>query len=336
MSKYTTGSRKRKVITVRELAIMKRRSMRLAYNLHLMAADGAGNSAGYKTDAARALRVLSCSTIWEAYRCPTCGQLHSTRTWGCHHRLCPLCSMRASRATATQAQLVMGLAKVEHKDEKLSYALLTLTQRNVSGAELAAELDRIIAAWSQLRYIRHIRRHLAGWARSIEITVAADGSYHPHLHAILMLRADAPTEMKGSMYWRQLWAQSMGTDYTPICDCRPVKDAAAVFEVSKYVTKVSKLLETTDDALLYDQIKTIDAAIYGRRLRSYGGLWLRMRRELAMRDAEDMSDIEIEAHDIDKSDKCDCGTPDTQYARVALIWAGMEYKIRPYADAIDQ
>lgn len=319
--KYTTKSRRKKVFDIHTLREFKSRSRTLSYQLYLMAREGI-TPYGYDAGIAVANRVRQCAEVVEAVVCPTCGQIHSTKTWGCHHRLCPLCSLRESRATAHQAKLVLTYMDLSNQYD---YALLTLTQRNVPAAELSDEIERLLAAWSSLRFIRDIRRNLAGWARTVEITVNADGtSYHPHIHVILALNKGAPQEMKGSDYWRRVWSNAMHLDYTPICDCRPVESINAAFEVSKYITKVSKLLEEKDPSTLYTTVSTITNAIHGRRLRSYGGVWAKARRDMAMREAEDMTDYELDATEEQAFRSCACG--DTATETMVLMWAGMDYR----------
>lgn len=322
--KYNTKQRKKKVFDIHTLREFKLRSRTLSYQLYLMALDGKSQY-GYEAGITLANRVKQCAEVIEAVVCPTCGQIHSTKTWGCHHRLCPLCSLRESRATAHQARLVMTYLGL---DQKYTYALLTFTQRNVLGEDLEEEIERLIAAWSSLRFLRDIRRHVAGWARTTEITVSSDGkTYHPHIHVILVLDKEAPEVMNGSDYWRKVWARALNLDYTPICDCRPVKDINAVYEVSKYITKVSKLLENKNPYTLYTNVSTIANAIYGRRLRSYGGIWAKARRNMAMREAEDMTDYEldqIETIDHKYTNCAACGNSETE--TMILLWSGMDYR----------
>lgn len=317
---YTTKSRRRKVFDLGTLREFKVRSRTLSYQLYLMALDGK-SPYGYEAGIATACRVRQCAEVVEAVVCPTCGQIHSTKTWGCHHRLCPLCSLRESRATAHQAKLVLTYLDLS---DSYDYALLTLTQRNVAAEDLEDEIDKLLAAWSSLRYIRHIRRYLAGWARTVEVTTNADGTYHPHVHVILALKRDAPEDLRGSNYWRGVWSHALNLDYTPICDCRPVATINAAFEVSKYITKVSRLLEDTDHLRLYRNVSTIANAIHGRRLRSYGGVWAKTRRLMAMKEAEDMTDYELDQSEDTAYRGCQCGNTATE--TMVLLWAGMDYK----------
>lgn len=308
--------RKRLGLQVDSLTRSKKQAGNLAYILYLQSIEK--NSDGLLVTADR---VAQCSSVWTGFKCPECGRLHGMMTYGCKHRLCPLCSVRKSRAVAAQAMQV--IESIQRKYADLDYHLLTLTQRNVSAEQLPDEIDRLLNAWSSLRFLRLVRRDLIGWARTIEITVGSDGTYHPHIHAILLLKKGSPLSTQAA--WRALWKESLHLQYEPICDCRPLSDTAAVYEVSKYVTKVSKVLGNPNLGQCYDDVDAITTAVYGRRLRSYGGIWAKERKALRMVDVDTMDDGQLSAvgNMIDGHEKCECGA---DVEAVCLIWSGMEYK----------
>lgn len=318
MSKYNTESSGWQVKTISRA---KRQANKLAYVLYLQSIE-----AQYSVDQSRnqlaSARVRDCSTYWTGYKCPKCGRLHRMVTYGCKHRLCPICATRKSRAVAAQAMQVMLFFEQTGVLSEYDFCLLTLTQKNVSAEALPREIDNMMHAWAKLRYIRKIQRELVGWARTVEITVGSDGSYHPHIHCILMLKKGSP--LRESSVWRSLWASVLQLQYEPICDCRPITDVGAVYEVSKYVTKVGRILDNPDLGQCFDDVKTIGNAIYGRRLRSYGGEWAKVRRALRMVAVDDMDDGELDAAGamLDGHDKCDCGAA---VEAVCLYWSGMEY-----------
>ena len=308
---------KRLGLQVSDITRAKRQSGKLAYLLYLQGIDKNTEHMFVIAD-----RVRSCSTYWSGFKCPQCGRLHGMITYGCKHRLCPICATRKSRATAAQAMQVIEALQRQEKPGDWEYCLLTLTQRNVSGENLSREIDALLDAWSRLRYLRVIRSDLLGWARTVEITAGANDTYHPHIHCILIIRRGS--QLRLTSYWRRLWSKMMGLDYEPICDCRGITDAAAVFEVSKYVTKVGKLLSNPDLGQCYDDVRYIGDAISGRRLRSYGGVWAKMRREMKMVDVESMDDGALDAAGalLDGHGQCECGSA---VEAVCLMWSGMEY-----------
>lgn len=213
--------------------------------------------------------------------------------WHCEDRLCPMCAVKTSRRIAANARTVIERARAE---ADLRPHLLTLTQRNCTGQELKERVSDMLKAWDAIIHgLRGNRKHVVGYARTVEITVGRDNAYHPHVHAILLLSPDAPKEMLRARYWAMLWQRYMDTqryqgDTIPICDIRPIRPnkrkhmssmAAAAAEVAKYTAKSGQILSHEG---AYEHILTIDQAISGRRLRSYGGVWRTIRAQMRLED----------------------------------------------------
>lgn len=282
-----------------------------------------GQETGSDTLVAKGDRVAECSTVWCGYKCAACGRLHNMISYGCHDRLCPICAAKQARCTAAQA--MQALPIMEGMRQGLSWHLVTLTQRNVEAAALSAEIDRLLQAWAALRHHRTVGRDVAAWARSIEVTYNAKTStFHPHVHLIVGLStSDSPCT--NSSWWASAWAEVLALDYVPMCDARPMETVAAMYEVSKYVLKVSSVYKMPYP-LASKALRTIATAIHGRRLRSYGGLWLKARRLAKMEDAEKLGDTELAAADASlEGATCACGSM-LPMMPVALVWAGMQYK----------
>ena len=239
--------------------------------------------------------------------------------WHCEDRLCPLCAVKASRRIAANARTVIERARAE---ANLRPYMLTLTQRNCKESELKERVSDMLRAWYAIIHdLRGQKKHVVGYARTVEITVGRDGTYHPHVHAILLMSPDAPKEMLRARYWALLWQKYMSTqayqgDTIPICDIRPIRPnkrkkltsmAAAAAEVAKYTAKSGQILSR---AGAYEHILAIDQAISGRRLRSYGGVWRTIRAQMKLEDA------------------ISAGEPDARYmADVPLEvwqWSGLE------------
>ena len=272
--------------------------------------------------ASMAGRVRTCATYWQGFYCPTCHKYHYMHTTGCHHRLCAICAVRASRVVARQA--MEAIEYIRQDDPSIKCSLLTLTQRNVSGDDLARQIDTMLAAWSALRHRREFARNVNGWARTIEIVPALHSDdYHPHIHAILIHHDDLGVCANGA-WWARAWCTAMQLDYYPIVDIRPIADLqGAVYEVSKYVSKLSRVFD--DTSRVVDNVRYIGDAMYNRQLRTYGGDWLRARRALNQLRVEQLDDDTISEYgDVtDLSGTCaSCGT---QLAAVCLAWAGLRY-----------
>jgi hypothetical protein len=205
--------------------------------------------------------------------------------------------------------------------------LLTLTVRNVPGDQLEATLDQMLDAWRRMRDQQRVRRGLLGWARNLEITYnRVRNDYHPHIHAIIYI---ADEDMAKSAFWGDLWRETMRVDYNPIIDVRPITDGqGAVAEVSKYVTKVGKILELPE-SVLDDVVWTMVNVLYKRRLRAYGGEWARVRREIGAVDEHKLTDDQID-NLSDQTEALTCCGHDM--VDVIMRWTGMDYDITRASD----
>lgn len=262
-----------------------------------------------------------------AQRIAMCGDIVGVQArkvivqWHCEERLCPLCAIKSARRIAANARMVLERAR---KEADLRPYMLTLTQRNCSADELPKRISDMLAAWhSILHDLKSAKRYIAGYARTVEITVSRDGNYHPHVHAIMLMAPDTPCEMMRARYWASLWQRYMDTqtyqgDIMPVCDIRPIRpnhrkgisdSAAAAAEVAKYTAKSSDILSRTH---AYEHVLAIDAAISGKKLRTYGGVWRTIRAQMRLEDATSAPD------------------PDAAYVASAPLevwqWAGASYR----------
>lgn len=267
--------------------------------------------------------VANCSQALGIKYCAQCGVKHVDVSWCCRHRLCGVCALRRSRKTGKQALDAFAYMQSQGQLDGSRLALLTLTQRNVAGPDLGSELDALLAALASIRHTADARRYIIGSARNIEITYnAVVRTYHPHVHMILILSADAPTAMSDMRYWRDLWRRLMRLNYDPVCDIRQITDTeGAVCEVSKYCIKPSSIFGLDLDSSHLDQVVSVlNAVLAGRRLVSYTGIWRKARQILKQRDPDD--DLE---HD-DTRDICGCGAA---LMDAVLRWDGLEYHVSP-------
>ena len=308
----------RRVMSMAELNHNKTLNIRLADHLQSLAVE-----TGDAKYASQANRARYCSTFWSGFYCESCGKFHSMHTTGCKHRLCPICATRQSRVTAMQA--VEALRWMRGRREGLRVSLLTLTQRNVPGEGLSEEIGRMLIGWAHIQNSRVFRTVTEGWARTIEVVpgINQDGTYHPHVHALIVHEMKLPPVE----WWAERWKTGMHLDYLPVCDLRPVEDEeGAVFEVSKYVSKLTRIYDGT--AAEHDHVRYLSEALYNRRLRSYGGDWRKARLQLNMMDAEKMPDDALDEY---VENRLDDSCPQCGKATVAscLRWSGLRYNVVP-------
>lgn len=246
-------------------------------------------------------RAMSCST-WLQYLANLGGDKRTLQAFNaCHLRLCPLCANRRARLMTVRLIKILKAVKAEHPTATLLF--LTLTVRNCEGDELRDTLTLLTKAWKKLIDRRPVKRAIKGWFRAIEITRnQKDGTYHPHIHAILAVEPDyfkrnkglyilhsrdekTPSSYKGP-FWVDMWAECLKADYLPSVRISRAKgkgsnqkdtDAAslsAALEAAKYATKDAEFIDAKIPAVeRADVLRTYTDALRGKRLVALGG-WL--------------------------------------------------------------
>jgi plasmid rolling circle replication initiator protein Rep len=182
----------------------------------------------------------------------------------CRVRHCPICQWR--RSLKWIARFLQVIPEVLGKYPKGRFIFLTLTQKNVAVNELRVTLRGMSKAWDRMRKRKEFAA-VTGWLRTVEVTRGADGSAHPHYHALLLVPGDY--FHKSDKYvtqeeWTKLWRESLKVNYDPIVHVaavkpkrgRPAKGAPlpalmnAAREALKYAVKPSDM--TADGDWLLD------------------------------------------------------------------------------------
>lgn len=223
----------------------------------------------------KAARCRDCGTVLVFAECPVDGQKRLQKAGFCRERLCPMCAWRRSLKWAAEVSRVLHQAAVEHPE--WGYIMLTLTQRNVPGAALPAEISRILRGWNRLAQRKEFGA-VAGWLRTLEVTRnPRDATWHPHVHALLTVEPDYwHKRYVAHARWVALWREVLGLAYDPSVEVHRVKArrdgdplAAAAQEVGKYTVKDADLVGDGTDVIA--RVETLDAALKGRRLLAWGG-----------------------------------------------------------------
>lgn len=226
----------------------------------------------------------------------------------CKLRLCPMCVARGARVRAQMLSKVMDAVQEEHKCQ---YIFLTLTIQNVPGDKLGEALDQLAAGWSRLMKQRPVLAAVKGWFRAIEITRNNEpdslwyGTFHPHIHAILVVE-DGYFKKKNGLYLTKddiiaRWRQACRLDYDPSVDIsktydkkskkRPKGDnqasAGAVLEAAKYATKDSDYIsDSLGDEEAAQVVADYTRALHRRRLTAFGGLMKETAKRLKADDLD--------------------------------------------------
>ena len=239
----------------------------------------------------KAIRVRECATqLQVAY-------IIAEERWQlfhanfCRERLCPMCAWHRSRQIFREVSRVMDGVQNERPD--LQPIFLTLTMRNCSAAEMNGTLDIIFKGWNRLMNNDRMKRLIIGSFRALEITYnEQEDTYHPHIHAILLVPPSyftTPKDYMSIMDWVKVWRKAAKLDYDPSCDIRAIgtgsDKSGAVAEVAKYTLKSTDYLK--DDEKLTDKlVSEFGKAIKGRRLYAYGGIMKEVAKQLDI-DAKD-------------------------------------------------
>ena len=244
-------------------------------------------------DGKRAERSVICSTWLQYYADADGGRRELHRFNACQQRLCPLCSARRAKIAARRLARVLARVRADHAGTQLIF--LTLTIQNVPGAGLRAALDQLTGAWKKMIDRRPVKRAIRGWFRAIEITRnAAADTYHPHIHAILVVE-DAYFVKSNGLYltkdnWIDMWQQSLRVQYRPSVNIKSTyvkagagpksgkaADAAqaAAVEAAKYATKDADYISPgLSKAKRAEIVKIYTEALAGKRLTGMGG-WVK-------------------------------------------------------------
>lgn len=215
----------------------------------------------------------------------------------CKDRLCSMCAWRRSLKVFGQVSQVM-----DKLQEDYLFVFVTLTLRNCAADELQDTVGKLQEAYKLFMLYKEPKQAFKGYFKSLEITRHPEHpkeiEYHPHLHCIFAVNK---RYFKGKDYisyekLRALWKQALGIDYDPQVDIRKVKEnvtdeegdtlGKAVAEVAKYAVKSDDYLQGSEEEMALG-VRTFLDAISHRRLCSFGGIFKKVARELALDDMTD-------------------------------------------------
>lgn len=240
------------------------------------------------------------------------GTARLNKVFFCKDMLCPLCTWRKELKLFNQVSKIVDVLE----NQKYRFLFVTLTMKNcaANAESLKESLDLYNEAYTRLTRLNRIKKILKGAYRAIEVTYnEKTNEFHPHMHLIWVVPADY---FQSNDYLKQnelceMWKQSLGVDYTPICDIRVVcgkkvkKNGkiiahdlkSAVAEVCKYAIKSTDYLnhdDVTNDRI----VSALVEALSHRRLVSFYGVFAEIRRQLNLdKDEDDLVHVSDEKTD---------------------------------------
>jgi len=221
----------------------------------------------------------------------------------------------------------------KHKEKYKSDVplLLTLTVPNVNQEELPYMLDSMSHAFKKMMKRRCVLRSIHSWFRSLEITYNEErDDYHPHFHVLLMVPKDY-FDKRYNLFihrdeWLAMWQESTGIKDITQVDVRKIrkrnkKDSIEIVsaEVSKYATKPSNYIKRTQDKAYVASKKVVEnlhKALKNKRLIGFGGLFVKIRRELKMQDIEEADLVKI----TDEEQVCSCSICQSALVEEMFKW----------------
>lgn len=270
----------------------------------------------------------------------------------CRVRLCPSCQKRRSFVEYRTMLKIHHAILADHPTMK--FLFLTLTVPNVPLGKLSDELSHIAQSWHRLMKRREVKRIIKGSHRAIEITYNhKKNTYHPHAHIILAVGSNYFTKnyIKHER-WQEMWAEATGYTEDVIgsklqVNVKRLKDEKGVSEACKYSLKpwntgdkevarqLRKIGKTKGDITygikghMYirdtqeetrDVVEKLNAALYGKKLTHYAGLFKEYKKQLKLKSGDEESDL---AHGADEESSCQCPVCNADYVEQLYGWVEM-------------
>lgn len=218
-----------------------------------------------------------------------------TKAYFCRIRLCPICQWRRSLKLFGQVSAVTDKILQDYKGVR--FLFVTLTQKNVAGQNLQAELNNINVAFSKITnktkkfaLAGTLIKNLLGYVKSMEITYnVKSNTYHPHLHCVFAVKS---SYFKSGYIthagWQEIWQNAMDLDYVPQVNVKNInlkEQPKAIAELTKYPAKTTNIY-SLDTNKAVDVLKTLTATCHKRRFVTFGGIFRTVKQQLRFQDVE--------------------------------------------------
>lgn len=239
-------------------------------------------------------RLIDCGTFITIS--PTSGRITSANF--CKNKLCPICQWRKSLKVYGEILQIQKRVEETTKD----FIFFTLTLENTK--DLEKGINEILKGFYNFSNDRTFKKISKGYIRTLEITYNEKReTWHPHIHLIVALKENYFIQnYKEQKEWAKIWERCAKKEYTPIIDVRKVKQdkdeetyKKAIAEISKYSVKPFATKKDKSQEYAY---KSIIKETHHRRLRSYGGIYAKIKKELNFNDGEEPESIAKETDKV--------------------------------------
>ena len=270
-------------------------------------------------DPQKAQKLRECGTWLKFGAVVGTGRLSLLGANFCRLRICPMCQWRRSLALGYQMDIVYRLML---QDGRKHFAHVVFALKNSTADHLWRGIDQLTVAFRRLMTKDDlIPGIVVGYYRALEVTYnRSENTYHPHYHCIWLLPDDYyEGHYMGHEELLRRWKHAAQVDYDPVVHIQAVEGenlTSSLYEITKYTYKDSDIVDSDmSDEEKSDVLRTIDAALKGRRLISFGGAIKAYRQRMHMED-----DLDKAMYDEDQ----------TGAERYVFVWRqGVYIRYRP-------
>jgi plasmid rolling circle replication initiator protein Rep len=197
-----------------------------------------------------ASRMSVCSLLLDFRQVPSEDtlKLKLSAAHFCRVRWCPVCQWRRALMWKSKAAKILPLVLAAYP--KYRWLFVTLTVKNCQVQDLRSTINHLNESYK--RFSKLDAFPADGWLKAVEVTRSKDGTAHPHLHILMMVK---PSYFGVSYLsfekWQSIWQKSLRVDYLPQVNVKAVKSGSSDFsgllsEVIKYQVKESDLIVDRD------------------------------------------------------------------------------------------
>ena len=231
----------------------------------------------------------------------------------CQDRFCPECSKRKSRVMYHNLKQVL---EKSYNEQKQNFIHLVLSLKNCKKENLNVALDQLLGGFKRMMKRKKFKTSINGWYRNLEVTYnEKEDTLHPHLHVILVVDDNYfkrySQKYLTQSYIKREFGDACRVDYLPTVYIKKVYSKeernnlhGLIAEASKYVTKVSDVLNLKNKDLKLELLKALSTGLHGRRMSSYGGTLKEIFKQLKLQNEEEADLLCVENEEIELGNNC--------------------------------